>query len=147
MNWSCPTHEIIEDDHNNNRNFSKFVKGVTEALQGFLTKVAQMYGGYLAVFKNIAFQLKTTVATFWPLLVNIWVIFYSNIWPHWTWDCRESNILNCVAFRIGRKHSRHVQSIQTVFIIFFGPTVLHTSNGTILATFCEGFELQIWYNA
>ena len=51
----------------------------------FLTKVAQIFGDFWAILKNITFKVKTNVATFWATFGKIWATFYKlsacHMWP------------------------------------------------------------------
>ena len=46
------------------------------------TKVTKMYGDFQAILKNISFQVKTAVATFWATLGKIWATINFSNWSH-----------------------------------------------------------------
>ena len=48
----------------------------------FVSKVAQMYSDFWAILKNIPFQIKTALATFWLTFGKIWATFNFSIWSH-----------------------------------------------------------------
>ena len=48
----------------------------------FVSKVAQMYSDFSAILKNIPFQIKTALATFWAIFGKIWATFNFSIWSH-----------------------------------------------------------------
>ena len=48
----------------------------------FVSKVAQMYSDFWAILKNIPFQIKTALATFWAIFGKNWATFNFSIWSH-----------------------------------------------------------------
>ena len=54
-----------------------------------LQKDAQMYGDFCAILKNIPFQAKTDLSTFWPTFGKIWATFYFSIWSHCNLEARR----------------------------------------------------------
>ena len=55
-----------------------------------------MDSDFWAILKNLQFQEKTALATFWATFGKIWATFYFNIWSHW-----KSLLLSqcCIQFR------------------------------------------------
>ena len=49
----------------------------------FVSKVVQVYSDFWAILKNIPFQMKTALETFWASFGKNWATFNLSIWSHW----------------------------------------------------------------
>ena len=59
--------------------FSKVLGKLWFWVKYFVSKVAQMFSYFWTIFKNVPFEIKTDLATFWATFETIWATFNFSI--------------------------------------------------------------------
>ena len=80
----------------------------------FVTKVVQLCSDFWVILKNIPFQIKTALATFW----KNWATFYFSIWSHCNDNKKFFPITHCQSkFKFPKKPCKISNSIDYLSVI------------------------------